>query len=193
MKIKIFKTENFKTSQWSAGSTTELFIYPKSADYQLRNFDFRLSTAKVEAEESNFTVLDGFSRKLMILEGEITIAHEGKYTRKLSKFGIDNFEGNWNTSSKGKCTDFNVMTSPQFKSKLDCKILSANQLDKIEFDAEYSFLFVYVLSGKIDVNVDTDTNFLKQSDLFVLEGNFNLLIFNTLKYTELIVVKIGER
>ncbi len=43
-----------KISTWSGGTTTELFIYPEVAEYSERNFDFRISTATVEVEESNF-------------------------------------------------------------------------------------------------------------------------------------------
>ena len=69
MEYSIITTDNFKTSGWSGGTTTELFIFPPTADYQQRNFQFRLSTATVEADRSDFTLLNGISRKLMVLSG----------------------------------------------------------------------------------------------------------------------------
>ena len=62
-----------KTSSWSGGKTTELFIYPQNAIYSERDFDFRISTATVEVEESEFTLLPSYHRILFVLEGEVTL------------------------------------------------------------------------------------------------------------------------
>ncbi|MDF1551007.1 MAG: HutD family protein, partial [Bacteroidales bacterium] len=104
MEFTIYKPEDFKTSTWSGGTTTQLFIYPSSADYLKRNFDFRISTAKVTVAKSDFTSLPEISRKIMILEGEITIQHQNRYSKQLKKFDIDEFEGDWKTSAIGTCT-----------------------------------------------------------------------------------------
>ena len=116
MRINILQASNYILSQWSGGSTTQLFVYPLTADYATRNFEFRLSTATVEAEKSAFTSLPGFHRKLMILAGEITITHENRYSKLLNPFTVETFEGDWKTSSAGKCTDFNVMTNARWQS-----------------------------------------------------------------------------
>lgn len=57
------------TSNWSGGTTTQLFIYPPEASYAARNFLFRISTATVETETSTFTDLTGFNRILLLLNG----------------------------------------------------------------------------------------------------------------------------
>jgi len=49
MQSTILHSANFKTSNWSGGTTTQLFIYPPTAEYLQRNFIFRLSTASVKA------------------------------------------------------------------------------------------------------------------------------------------------
>ena len=41
----------------------------------------------------------------------IIINHKNHYSKQLNKWDIDSFEGNWETSSIGKCTDFNLMTT----------------------------------------------------------------------------------
>ena len=69
MNIDIYKDGDFKTTEWSGGSTTELFIYPPTSNYESRNFDFRISSATVEIEQSNFTKLPEISRQLMVLKG----------------------------------------------------------------------------------------------------------------------------
>lgn len=71
MKFKVLNKLNYKKTNWSGGDTTELYIYPEDSRYQKRDFLFRLSSATVNLEKSAFTKLDGVSRKLMLLSGEI--------------------------------------------------------------------------------------------------------------------------
>ena len=46
---------DYQISTWSGGQTTQLFLSPKEGSYPDRTFDFRLSTATVEVEKSDFT------------------------------------------------------------------------------------------------------------------------------------------
>jgi len=110
MGYSIITSHYLQPVSWSGGTTTELFIFPLTSDYHKRNFQFRLSTATVEKDKSDFTRLIGISRKLMVLDGKITLNHKDHYSRQINKFDVDEFEGDWKTSSIGKCTDFNLMT-----------------------------------------------------------------------------------
>ncbi len=103
------KKEQQKVSTWSGGTTREIYIYPEGSNYITREFDFRLSTATVECETSNFTPLPEVHRHLMILEGTLELTHVGHYQKTLNPFDCDEFEGNWETSSIGKVIDFNLM------------------------------------------------------------------------------------
>ena len=74
---------DFTTTNWSMGETTQLYIHPKTAEYGLRNFDFRVSRATVSDEMSIFTNLTGYERVLMILEGRTTLfINKKENTRK---------------------------------------------------------------------------------------------------------------
>ena len=55
---------DYQISTWSGGQTTQLFLSPKEGSYPDRTFDFRLSTATVEVEKSDFTDLTGYHRIL---------------------------------------------------------------------------------------------------------------------------------
>ena len=57
MKIRSVNKDDFKTTRWSGGTTTEFFIYPTGADYQKRKFAARISSAVIEDEYSKFTEL----------------------------------------------------------------------------------------------------------------------------------------
>ncbi len=100
------------TSQWSGGTTTELAISPAGASYAARDFDWRISTATVETEQSDFTHLPGYDRILMVLEGELKMVHDtGTEQRsvQLQSFEQSSFDGDWKTTGYGKVRDFNVM------------------------------------------------------------------------------------
>lgn len=104
-----YEPGDYSTSSWSGGTTTEITIYPKSAVYAQRDFIYRVSSALVELEESDFTSLPDYDRTLIVLEGETTLAHEKLRSCRLGKYEKDCFSGSWNTKSYGKIRDFNLM------------------------------------------------------------------------------------
>lgn len=109
--FKIIRKHELSTSEWSGGTTTQLAIWPEDAIYAKRNFMWRVSSARVEAETSEFTSLPGVARCLMILDGTLWLKHEGHYETTLKRFAQDNFSGDWKTVSRGRVTDFNLMTT----------------------------------------------------------------------------------
>ena len=52
--VRIIAASDMPVSLWSGGRTTEIYIAPEGALYAERNFLFRISTAEVELEESDF-------------------------------------------------------------------------------------------------------------------------------------------
>lgn len=105
------KHGGYSETAWSGGTTTQLWIWPEDAEYAKRNFTWRVSTARVECEESDFTHLPGVERCLMILDGSVTLSHEGHYEKELRRYDQDNFSGDWHTKSRGRARDFNLMTT----------------------------------------------------------------------------------
>ena len=63
MRILHLTETDYKVGLWSGGSTTELFIWPEGADYGKREFTLRVSSARVDLEESDFTPLQGAWRE----------------------------------------------------------------------------------------------------------------------------------
>ena len=191
MDFKILKSNDFSTTKWSGGTTTELFIFPKNAEYVKRDFLFRISSATVESEKSVFTALPSYARKLLILDGKITIKHENQYTKELTKFDIDEFDGAWQTSSVGKCVDFNLMTRKNLESKVEvCKISAKNSYE-VELEKEYSFLFLYLYSGKFTVELNNKKYCIAKGELLMLnawdESSLSIL---ALENGEMIISKV---
>lgn len=169
-KIEIIKKENYNVSRWSGGKTTELYIYPKTAKYNNRDFKWRISTATVEVEESIFTRLEGFSRKLMVTEGKTVLEHEGMYNITLNPFEKDSFMGDWTTKSYGKASDFNLMTAKECSGTLDVLTIKAESEVSIEFkhtDTKISDFF-YIIGGNVEILMENEKFYIEEKDLFCI-------------------------
>lgn len=136
---KIHAFQNARSTNWAGGKTNELIIHPAGAIYAERDFDFRISTATIEVEESDFTSLPDYNRLLAVLEGELELIHDAKYTKSLRVFESDDFHGSWKTSSRGKARDFNVIYSDRYA--LDFELVSINEATTIYKESDFLFLF----------------------------------------------------
>jgi len=115
--MKYIKSQELKCKSWSGGTTTEIYIYPEDSVYANRNFDFRISTATVELETSDFTSLPDINRLIMSLDHPLELWHNGDYVH-LDQYEVNAFKGEWQTSSKGKVKDFNVMFKDHVKATM---------------------------------------------------------------------------
>jgi len=191
LKTSILSPKHFLTSQWSGGSSTQLYIFPTNASYTARNFDLRISTAKVEVEESTFTALPGIHRKLMILEGEINIIHEGQYSKQLKAFDVDSFSGDWKTSAIGSCTDFNVMTTGLKQSELYHLAMGATNSYQLKPKTKCNSLFLYATSGTIHLQLMNVIYILETGNLMVIENlSISSIAINSKEDFGLVVVEI---
>lgn len=151
--IEVIKGRSFSTQSWSGGKSTQLYIYPPGSDYARRDFLFRLSTATVEVEESVFTSLPGFTRVLMVLEGELTISHTRHYQKGLRRFEQDEFDGGWETKAWGMVKDFNLILASQAKGSLHHRFLKEGEKFSPDFEA---FAFIYVYEGALKITTDRE-------------------------------------
>lgn len=109
MTYDIMRKDELPVSKWSGGTTTQLAIFPEGVSYAARSFVWRVSTARVDAEESEFTPLPGVWRALMVLEGALRLEHGSCREAFLRPFDVDTFSGGEATTSHGRATDFNLM------------------------------------------------------------------------------------
>ncbi|MDD7402081.1 MAG: HutD family protein [Eubacteriales bacterium] len=129
MQLKLRHPSSYKTTRWSAGTTTELYILPEGADYASRQFDLRISSATVEAEESTFTPLPGFQRILTPLEEPLEILHPDRQTQVLVQpYDLHAFSGGEETKSRGRGRDFNVIYRPDLAVQVSVAKPGGNQV-----------------------------------------------------------------
>ena len=157
------KQEEFKTSLWSGGSTTELYIYPEDAIYKVGNFQCRVSSATVEVERSDFTSLPGVKRYLSIFHGHLDMIHGEGEKVSLEPFQVDCFDGGVPTVSFGQVVDFNLMLKNGADGKMETAQISAGESFILEPEKGQNLLVVYVPVGKVkieDMQIETGELFI---------------------------------
>ena len=109
MDWKLLTKAGYVTTSWSGGTTTQLAIAPEGAVYAGRDFLWRLSSAKVEVERSDFTPLPDYNRLISILDGQLEMKIGDGERCLLEPLQVCSFDGGTPVESWGKCTDFNLM------------------------------------------------------------------------------------
>ena len=176
MKHYLCKEENFKTSNWAGGKTTELSIFPASSKYIDRNFIWRLSSAAIEQEESDFSILPDYDRVLMVLSGEVVLSYEGERVSRLKELEQDRFDGAWKTRSFGIITDYNLMVRKGNEGYLD--ILQPGEVkaeitSSCESKLPMATHALYCKEGYAVIGYGDESHMVSPGQLFVMEFEEN--------------------
>jgi environmental stress-induced protein Ves len=177
--VELVRHDDQHVSAWSGGTTTEIAIFPRDAIYGRRDFLWRVSSARVDAEASTFTPLPGYQRLLMVLEGDMTLRHEGHHSERLTPFEQDAFSGAWVTSSSGRARDFNVMLAQGCEGQLRADELAPGQsgvasLDCLDArdDARRRAGVIYVVDGVVVAAIGGGTPaLLAAGDALLITGH----------------------
>ncbi|NRF92481.1 HutD family protein [Paenibacillus frigoriresistens] len=178
--IKAIKKHMQITSAWSGGTTTQLAIFPEHAEYNKRNFLWRISTARIQDEQSLFTSLPDFWRKLKVIEGEVILEYEGSHQVGLKPYEQDSFSGGTVTRSMGKVTDFNLITAAGCRGELEALLIKDGTSHEIEChteDAEFSLVTeaFYCTEGRVRFSINEDqTLVLEKGDFYVVSWRASL-------------------
>lgn len=161
MKITLLSSRDYKESVWSGGKTTEIFLSPSFGDFQQRKFDYRISTASVSQQESEFSMFKGFQRIIMSLDAPLELTHK-KYeeikTVHLKPLESWHFSGSDETISIGKCQDFNVIYNAKYQATMT--VVKVPEKRVIPNDMT---IFYYALAECV-VIIDDQKYRLKQND-----------------------------
>ena len=146
MDWKLLTKSDYVTTRWSGGTTTQLAIAPEGAVYADRDFLWRLSSATVELDHSDFTPLPDYDRFLSVLEGEIQLKIDAREPFPLVPGELVAFDGGAPVESWGKCVDFNLMVRKgKVRGMVD--ILSGGR--ETSWQAEAGDLAVYCAAGTV--------------------------------------------
>lgn len=101
---------DYTVGTWSGGETTQIYIYPEGSDYSKRCFEVRISSARVDLEESDFTPLQDVVRFITPLTGGFTLIHPDQTPVVMKPLDSPyRFSGDIATHCTGQATDFNLM------------------------------------------------------------------------------------
>lgn len=146
MDWKLLTKADYVTTSWSGGTTTQLAIAPEGAVYAGRDFLWRLSSATVELDHSDFTPLPDYDRFLSVLEGEIQLKIDARPPFPLVPGEVVAFDGGAPVESWGKCVDFNLMVRKgRVRGTVD--VLGGGR--ERDWQAEPGDLAVYCAAGTV--------------------------------------------
>lgn len=149
--MKIVTEADFLISDWSGGTTTQLFIFPEGTTLAGRDFDWRISSAVIQTEESDFTPFDGYERILIPLKGKLEMEHQtpnGVIRQNVNQFELARFSGSWPTKGKGKLTDFNLIFRPNYHPKVQISYFK----EETQMSLEETTMVLYLLTGSVAIN-----------------------------------------
>ena len=170
--VTLLRANDFQVSDWSGGKTKQLYLFPPTGHYGKREFDYRLSTATVEVAESEFSDLSGFHRILMSLDHPLRLLNDSRQEETvLDPFTPYFFEGSDSITSRGTCTDFNLIYSNHYQGQM----IAVSNKQVLIRDEEIQFIYALTNLTVIGDNFPP---------LDIEEGNF-LIVENETQETEL--------
>lgn len=166
MKIEYYTRDNFHTSTWKGGKTTELFILPEGASYKERNFIARLSSATIEISSSEFTMLNGIKRFITPITYPFLLESNIKKIFLLKQFEVYEFSGDEKTCSYGMSQDFNLMIDSK---KADAWMKAIKNKKEIVINVEnISLLWFFVPASSLDLAINAYSKTMEPSSLLTL-------------------------
>ena len=186
MTLTRLTTEDYITTRWSGGATTELLIRPRGTAYAQRAFLCRISSATVELDESTFTPLPDYDRLIATLEGEIDLIHDGGDSIHLRPYEVHAFDGGSATRSYGRCRDFNLMLR-KGRAKGSLLPLTVSGVFALSLSPDTQTALLYCVSGPCAANGVP----LSPGDSLLLEGAANEVLTLQSAATRLMLVQVA--
>lgn len=168
--MKRLTERDYRISDWSGGKTIQIAIGPEGAEYADRSFLWRLSSATVDLDESDFTALPDYMRWIAPIRGEMRLTHNGGAPLDLAPYEAHLFDGADDTHSWGRCTDFNLMLRKGRCTGTICALGSGEAKEETFVpDAATETLIVYCTEGGMTVAAGEDSVTLGEREAAVLE------------------------
>lgn len=146
--MRILKSENHKVMPWKnkLGVTSEIAIYPPEANFQDGNFEWRISSAKIQ-NKNQFSVFTGYDRLLIVIKGNGLILN----SCDLKPLEVIHFKGEENILCDlidGEAIDLGVIYKRnQFSAQM--KVLSFRGGSESKLKNETGTSFLFCVSGKL--------------------------------------------
>ena len=176
---KVLKND-FITTDWSGGTTSQIFIDPADSSVAEKDFDFRISSATCDLDSSSFTPYNDFNRFIIPITGELKLTVNGNEIN-LKPYEIYYFDGADEVISEGKVRDYNLIVRKGQKGSMYAKYLDN---DRIVIDSNYRNIVIFNYDGKFTFSYrgnisefeDFSSVVLVKNESVEIKGTGNLLI-----------------
>ena len=166
--------KDYLTSTWAGGTTTQISIMPNDAKYAERDFLWRISSATVDLEESDFTPLPDYHRWIATIKGTMELSHNGSEKISLAPYAVHPFDGDDATHSWGKCTDFNLMLRKgKAHGNLQTVLLEegATLNKEIGLETDRVDILCYCAEGSIEASADIHVENLQARESVLIRAD----------------------
>lgn len=175
MNINLIKFSELDASKWKNGITYQYYIFPNNANYQNKDFLFRISSATIDNIPSEFTNFIGYYRYLAMLDNNLDLKINNREVH-LEPNQLIEFKSEDSVVSYSKGNDFNLMIKEDIQ---DYNIV----IDKGFFVLKDDFIILYALNNST-IHVNNNQYILEQKDCLVIENieneSFDLICSNNL-------------
>lgn len=180
--------EDHTVSEWSGGKTHQIYIHPPGAWCADRDFIFRVSSAAVELDESDFTPLPDYRRYLSVLEGNVTLPIGEHKPLVLLPHEIAAFDCADKIRSQGRYTDFNLMLR---KGACDGRLYALHLARKAsEPLPENGMMILYCARGAVKLTGRNADQYCTQGKSLVVKEQVEGLSLEALKDAALLIAEI---
>jgi environmental stress-induced protein Ves len=166
MKSQVIARAHFRKQSWKngKGTTEEMFIQPAYADFSKLDFEWRLSSARVEAD-CDFSVFRGFNRLLTIIEGPaLKLSHRltdgGEVTHLLRQGECHEFSGDFETHCEldgAPVVDVGLMVrADRYLSSAQWGFVLPHQnISLTALPQKHVWILIYLLEGELQSEAGT--------------------------------------
>lgn len=173
--MKKIKKSEFITTDWSGGTTSEIYISPADSSVSKRNFDYRISSATCDLDKSVFTDYSGFTRYITPLDGDMKIMNSEEEVN-LKPYEVYEFKGSDSVTGYSKVRDYNLI----IKSELDGDMYSLKVKETREVENTSKEMIIFNFNSKLMANGSEFEAFsailIQSGEKIELSGSGNILI-----------------
>lgn len=181
MKINIIKFNELQSSNWSNGKTYQYYIFPNNANYQNKDFLFRVSSATIDNMPSEFTNFIGYHRYLSMLDSDLSLKINNREVNLKANQLVD-FKSEDSVISYAIGSDFNLMIKEDIQ---DHKVIITHGF----FELKDDFVIIYSIEDTI-VHINNDSYELNKKDCLIIE-NIDNKLFDLICSQDLILAQIN--
>lgn len=173
MRVQIISWDDFETSDWSGGTTTEVLIIPGEAEVGMRNFDLRVSTATCDLEESVFSDYSGYNRFIAPVDGELKLVVNNDDVI-LKPYEVFQFSGSDDVAGYSVVRDYNLIV----KEGITAEMMTLDLSDILNLTLDGNYL-IQCFEADLKYETSTESGDLKTGDaLLITDGEGVLRLYS---------------